>query len=151
MGGHEPACIVNKEGDTLDKLPVYPILKLTVYLSFLFLSLSEHKVVFLMGSKGESCSGMVGIAKGNETYWLSGSNETWNEDSANAVCRQMLCGEAKSFKSSLSTDMRKDVWKESYSCSSNSKSLFACNKTTQPSDHYNTIATVNCSGNVRRC
>ncbi|KAI3357098.1 hypothetical protein L3Q82_015566 [Scortum barcoo] len=110
---------------------------------------SEHKVLFLEEVRGESCSGTVGIEKGNKIYWLSGSTETWNQESANAVCQQMLCGKAKSFGSTPSADEMKDIWQESYNCLPNSTSLFACEKNTpQPPDHINTTATVKCTGRI---
>ncbi|XP_037629892.1 scavenger receptor cysteine-rich type 1 protein M130 [Sebastes umbrosus] len=110
----------------------------------------EHKVVILKG--GDSCSGRVGIKHGKNTKWLSGSNETWNQQSANTVCQQMHCGNALSFNSESSADIQKDVWAESYKCSSDTKSLFDCKKnnltTKLPSDHGNTSATVKCSGKL---
>ncbi|XP_070694977.1 scavenger receptor cysteine-rich type 1 protein M130 [Pempheris klunzingeri] len=108
----------------------------------------EHKVVFLENA----CSGKVGIEQGDKTYWLSGSIETWNQKSADAVCQQMECGKADSFDtvSNSSIDTTTAVWDESYNCFSNAKSLFDCTKTTKPSDHNRTIATVTCSGNPRQ-
>ncbi|TDH11092.1 hypothetical protein EPR50_G00080460 [Perca flavescens] len=106
----------------------------------------EHKVVFL---KGDSpCSGMVGIEHGTKTYWLSGSNETWDQNSADTVCRQMHCGSTLNHTSIPSADLMKDVWNVSYSCSSNSTSLLDCENTTLPSNHSDTIATVACSGKL---
>lgn len=141
---------MKEERETLDKFsPSPPAIDLHlqfIYLPF-FLSLSEHKVVFLNGS----CSGMVGIERGRKTYWVSGSKNTWNQESANTVCRQMHCGEASAFNATPSGDMMKDVSKHAYSCSSNTTSLFKCGKTTPPSDHKDTIATVTCSGNVKEC
>ncbi|XP_068588843.1 scavenger receptor cysteine-rich type 1 protein M160 [Cebidichthys violaceus] len=105
----------------------------------------EHKVVFL----SESCSGMVGIEQGNKIYWLSGSNTTWNQESANTVCQQMNCGNALLNTTIANADMMKSIWNESYSCSSNKESLFDCEKIkTPPSDYAHTIATVTCSGNI---
>ncbi|KAK9515764.1 hypothetical protein VZT92_026382 [Zoarces viviparus] len=105
----------------------------------------EHKVVFLNGS----CSGMVGIAQGDKIDWLSGSNTTWNQTSANTVCQQMHCGNASRVYSISNANMTKSIWNKSYRCSSNSKSLFNCEKIeTLPSDHNDTIATVTCSGNI---
>lgn len=123
-----------------------------LYYVFLFLlvSLSEHKVVFLKGD--DSCSGTVGIEHGDHTYWLSGSNGTWDQDTANAVCQQKHCGKASAFSASvLDNDTKIDVWDKSYNCSSDTKSLFECDTQTQSSDHNDTIATVNCSGNIRQC
>ncbi|KAM6928556.1 scavenger receptor cysteine-rich type 1 protein M130-like [Lycodopsis pacificus] len=51
----------------------------------------EHKMVFL----AESCSGMVGIAQGDQISWLSGSNTTWNKESANTVCQLMQFEKSK--------------------------------------------------------
>ncbi|XP_047187233.1 scavenger receptor cysteine-rich type 1 protein M160 isoform X3 [Scophthalmus maximus] len=107
----------------------------------------EHKVVFLKGD--DSCSGTVGIEHGDHTYWLSGSNGTWDQDTANAVCQQKHCGKASAFSASvLDNDTKIDVWDKSYNCSSDTKSLFECDTQTQSSDHNDTIATVNCSGKV---
>ncbi|XP_035513024.1 scavenger receptor cysteine-rich type 1 protein M130 [Morone saxatilis] len=105
-----------------------------------------HKVVFL----NDTCSGMVGIQHGNKTYWLSGSKNTWNQESANTVCEQMQCGKASKYENFPSADMKKDVWHESFNCSSNTKSLFDCKKTKKklPSDHNDTIAYVKCSGAI---
>lgn len=58
----------------------------------------------------------------------------------------MHCGNASSFNSESSADIQKDVWAESYNCSSDTKSLFDCEKNNLTT--RNTIATVNCSGNV---
>ncbi|XP_031732388.1 scavenger receptor cysteine-rich type 1 protein M160 [Anarrhichthys ocellatus] len=105
----------------------------------------EHKMVFLK----ESCSGMVGIEQGDKIYWLSGSNTTWNQESANTVCQQMHCGNASVVTSISSDNLAISIWKESYSCSSNNESLFNCKKIeTLPSDHADTIATVTCSGKI---
>ncbi|XP_063321491.1 scavenger receptor cysteine-rich type 1 protein M160 [Pelmatolapia mariae] len=104
-----------------------------------------HKVVFLSGT----CSGHVGIEHGREIYWLSGSNETWNNVSADTVCQQMHCGNAASFSFNSRADMINKVWKDSFSCSSRKKSLFECNQTTPlPPDHHNSTAYVKCSGNI---
>ncbi|XP_019205450.1 scavenger receptor cysteine-rich type 1 protein M160 [Oreochromis niloticus] len=104
-----------------------------------------HKVVFLSGT----CSGHVGIEHGREIYWLSGSKETWNQESADSVCQQMHCGNAASFSFRSRADMINKVWKDSFSCSSRKKSLFECNQTTPlPPDHQTSTAYVKCSGNI---
>ncbi|CAI5646636.1 unnamed protein product [Oreochromis niloticus] len=104
-----------------------------------------HKVVFLSGT----CSGHVGIEHGREIYWLSGSKETWNQESADTVCQQMHCGNAASFSFHSRADMINKVWKDSFSCSSRKKSLFECNQTTPlPPDHQTSTAYVKCSGNI---
>ncbi|XP_070765856.1 scavenger receptor cysteine-rich type 1 protein M130 [Enoplosus armatus] len=107
----------------------------------------KHKVVFLKGNS--SCSGMVGIEHDNKNYWLSGSKETWDRDSANTVCRQMQCGEASLLDSVPSADMIQDVWRTSYNCSSNTTSLFDCEKNTLLSGNNGTIASVTCSGKIQ--
>ncbi|KAL3974052.1 sacsin [Sarotherodon galilaeus] len=104
-----------------------------------------HKVVFLSGT----CSGHVGIEHGREIYWLSGSNETWNQESADTVCQQMHCGNAASFSFHSRADMINKVWKDSFSCSSRKKSLSECSQTTLlPPDHQTSTAYVKCSGNI---
>uniref|UniRef100_A0A3Q1HC17 SRCR domain-containing protein n=1 Tax=Anabas testudineus TaxID=64144 RepID=A0A3Q1HC17_ANATE len=103
----------------------------------------EHMLVFLEGTT--SCSGMVGIEHGNKTYWLSGSNETWNNETANLVCQQKHCGNVVSFNVTRAKESQ-DV--TSLNCSSTSKSLFDCERDTVPSGYNNTIATVTCSGNI---
>lgn len=114
----------------------------------IFLSFTEHKVVFLKGNK--PCSGMVGIEQDTKTYWLSGSNWTWNVESANTVCQQMHCGNASNHMHINNTNEGKSIWKDSYSCSSNTKSLFDCQKTQNlSSDHEDTIAYVTCSGSKK--
>ncbi|KAM6981915.1 scavenger receptor cysteine-rich type 1 protein M130 [Tautogolabrus adspersus] len=107
----------------------------------------KHKVVFLDGVN--SCSGMVGIEQGNETFWLSGSSETWTQEQADTVCRQMHCNKAFNFSFTSNADMKKRVWNESYSCSSNPTSLFECKNTAKPLNHSDTIATVICKGNIK--
>ncbi|XP_029291818.1 scavenger receptor cysteine-rich type 1 protein M160 [Cottoperca gobio] len=104
----------------------------------------DHKVVFLKGS----CSGEVAIEHRNKTFWLSGSKETWNQKTANIVCRQMRCGKASHFTTS-NTSMMEDVWNESYRCSPNTTSLFDCETTTRPSDHNASVAIVECSGKIK--
>uniref|UniRef100_A0A669CFX8 SRCR domain-containing protein n=1 Tax=Oreochromis niloticus TaxID=8128 RepID=A0A669CFX8_ORENI len=105
-----------------------------------------HKVVFLSGT----CSGHVGIEHGREIYWLSGSKETWNQESADTVCQQMHCGNAASFSFHSRADMINKVWKDSFSCSSRKKSLSECSQTTLlPPDHQTSTAHVKCSGNVK--
>ncbi|XP_045911254.1 scavenger receptor cysteine-rich type 1 protein M130 isoform X2 [Micropterus dolomieu] len=106
----------------------------------------DHKVVFLSGEK--ACSGIVGIEHGTKTHWLSGSNETWNQYSANAVCQQMHCGKATQYNFIDSKMFNEGVWKESYSCLPNTKSLFECENRTLPSNHSDTIASVTCSGKI---
>ncbi|XP_075332264.1 scavenger receptor cysteine-rich type 1 protein M130 [Odontesthes bonariensis] len=102
----------------------------------------KHKVVFLDGF----CSGPVGIERNGTTYWLSGSNKTWNNESANTVCQQMHCGNVLNYNNVNNTDGKKKIWKESYECSSTTKSLFDCKKIPRPSNH--TVAHVTCSGKV---
>lgn len=92
-----------------------------------------------------SCSGKVGIEYGDKTYWLSGSNSTWNWNSANAVCRQLHCGEAIDFSSIPSTESMNDVWKKSYHCTPDATSLFNCSN--RMADHCNSTAHVTCNGN----
>lgn len=101
-----------------------------------------HKMVFLE----EQCSGQVGIDNGTGIFWLSGYNKTWNKESADAVCRQMHCGVSSSH-GYISKNKGKEVWIESYKCSSNAKSLFECDK--EANNQNDTIATVNCSGNIK--
>ncbi|XP_053173316.1 antigen WC1.1 [Scomber japonicus] len=105
----------------------------------------EHKVAFLEGKK--SCSGKVRIEKGDVISWVSGSNETWNNDTANTVCRQMHCGEAQSFNHTPPSNKNKRLI-ESYKCSSNTTSLFDCETSPLSSDSNATIATVTCSGKI---
>nr|XP_020473602.1 antigen WC1.1-like [Monopterus albus] len=106
----------------------------------------EHKVIFL---KGENpCSGLVGVEHGSKIYWLSGSNKTWNQQSANIVCQQMHCGKATSLTSVPKADMEKVVWDKFYNCSPNTKSLFDCEAKTASPDHNYTIASVTCSGTI---
>ncbi|XP_028265910.1 scavenger receptor cysteine-rich type 1 protein M160 [Parambassis ranga] len=102
----------------------------------------EHKVVFLNGS----CSGIVGIEEGGETYWLSGSNETWNKNTADTVCQQMHCGEAKNHTFIPSGGMM--VWDKSYNCSSSGNDLFECDNATLPFDYNTTIAHVICTEKI---
>ncbi|XP_017266705.1 scavenger receptor cysteine-rich type 1 protein M130 [Kryptolebias marmoratus] len=104
----------------------------------------EHKIVFLGGN--EACSGDVGIEQGEQTFWLSGSNETWNQVAADTVCQQLHCGKAKTFQLK-SYNGTTPVWNKTYSCSSNDKSLFECNTTPLP-DSNQTIAHVTCTGNI---
>ncbi|XP_040009026.1 antigen WC1.1 [Xiphias gladius] len=106
----------------------------------------EHRVVFLAG--GEACSGMVGIEHGNNTYWLSGSDTTWNNESAGAVCRQMNCGGVFNYTSST-RNTHMETWDKAYNCSSDSKSLFECEIKTRSSVDNDTIATVFCSGKIK--
>ncbi|XP_056155908.1 antigen WC1.1 [Lampris incognitus] len=103
-----------------------------------------HKVVFLKGAR--SCSGMVGIEHGEKDYWLSGSNENWNQNAADAVCRQMHCGKCTNFTSvnlTKETEMGEGIWGESYNCSSAETSLFNCPNDGTSSNH--SIASVTCS------
>lgn len=99
----------------------------------------EHKDVFLSGN--DSCTGIVGIEHGTKTYWLSGSRNTWNNETANAVCQQMNCGRAINFSSFSIDSMKNDVYNVSYNCF-NITSLL---NTTLPTNHR-TVATVTCSG-----
>lgn len=110
-----------------------------------------HEVVFLDGE--DSCSGRVGIEKSNKNYWLSGSNSTWNQESADAVCRQMHCGSASNYSlvPVQSTEEKNSFWNKSYRCAPNTTSLFKCEKESSlPADHKNETATVNCSGKIRK-
>ena len=98
----------------------------------------------------DSCSGKVGIKTRQQTYWLSGSNATWNQETANTVCREMHCGEALNFTNTQPGPEEK-VWGKFYNCSRNERSLFDCGETQNPKDLNFTIATVKCSGNVTLC
>lgn len=80
---------------------------------------------------------------------LSGSKKTWNQQSADTVCKQIHCGVATSFNSSASNGDA--VWDQSYNCSSNTTSLYKCESVTLAPDHKDVVATVTCSGIVRKC
>ncbi|XP_043977257.1 scavenger receptor cysteine-rich type 1 protein M130 isoform X1 [Gambusia affinis] len=105
---------------------------------------NENKLLFLDGP--QSCSGDVTIEYNKELYWLSGSNETWNKELANKVCQQMHCGNASSFSQRGSED-RNRMWNESFSCSSDQKSIFDCNRK-QINSNSSTIAHVECEGKI---
>lgn len=120
---------------------------LIIFVSLL-LFLLEQKYVFLNGN--HSCSGIVGIEQGAKTYWLSGSGETWDKQSADTVCQQANCGIARNFSTIPSRRMRKDISNVTYKCYTNTTSLFQCENTGRPSDHRNTLATVTCTGKVTK-
>ncbi|KAG7472684.1 hypothetical protein MATL_G00111660 [Megalops atlanticus] len=100
-----------------------------------------HKALFLEGSS--PCSGAVGIETGGTMYWLAGSRETWQQDTATVVCRQMQCGSALSF--SAVSRKKHDRWHTAYNCTSNETSLFDCS---QSPVNVSEVAFVNCSGTV---
>uniref|UniRef100_A0A4W5QI59 SRCR domain-containing protein n=1 Tax=Hucho hucho TaxID=62062 RepID=A0A4W5QI59_9TELE len=106
------------------------------------LTCQEHAVVFLMGN----CSGKVGIEQARKSYWLSGSNATFDRQTATVVCQQMDCGDATSFNFE-STSGTTDLWKYSYNCLERKKSLFDCERSERLSNH--SIASVICSGSKR--
>ncbi|XP_029013231.1 scavenger receptor cysteine-rich type 1 protein M130 isoform X2 [Betta splendens] len=106
----------------------------------------DHKVVILEGSA--SCSGLVGIEHASRTYWLSGSNTTWNAATAELVCQQRHCGGVTQFGVISNSDMRRDVWNKSVTCSVNHTSLFECDENEAAPDHNETIANVTCSGHI---
>lgn len=99
---------------------------------------------------GDSCSGKVGIKNLQQKYWLSGSNVTWNKETANTVCQEMHCGGVLNVNNTLPRREEK-VWDKFYNCSRNETSLFNCGETQNPKDLNFTIATVKCSGNVTLC
>uniref|UniRef100_A0A4W6FY21 SRCR domain-containing protein n=1 Tax=Lates calcarifer TaxID=8187 RepID=A0A4W6FY21_LATCA len=103
----------------------------------------DHKVIFLEGNN--SCSGKVVIEHGDTSYWLSGSNNTWNSVSGKIVCQQIHCGNFVNF-STVPAEKERSIWSESYYCSDpTTRSLFECkNESSNASDR---IATVTCSGN----
>ncbi|XP_034001175.1 scavenger receptor cysteine-rich type 1 protein M160 [Trematomus bernacchii] len=101
-----------------------------------------HKMIIL---EEDSCSGKVGIKTLQQTYWLSGSNATWNQETANTVCRETHCGEALNVTNTQPGPEEK-VWDKLYNCSHNETSLFDCGETQNPKDLNFTIATVKCSG-----
>ncbi|XP_023196450.1 scavenger receptor cysteine-rich type 1 protein M130-like isoform X1 [Xiphophorus maculatus] len=105
---------------------------------------NENKLLFLDGP--QSCSGYVAIEYKENLYWLSGSNETWNKELANKVCQQMHCGNASSFSPRFSEDKNR-MWGESFSCSSDHKSIFDCNKK-QINSNNSAIAHVKCEGKI---
>ncbi|XP_040910475.1 scavenger receptor cysteine-rich type 1 protein M160 isoform X2 [Toxotes jaculatrix] len=106
---------------------------------------SKNKLLFLDGEN--PCSGKVGIEQGGKTFWLSGSNKTWNQEAANSVCQQKHCGIASNFSAINSTGEK--VWNESYNCSPNTTPLFECKTTTNPPDDKTSIAEVTCSGTIK--
>ncbi|KAI4824269.1 hypothetical protein KUCAC02_012792, partial [Chaenocephalus aceratus] len=101
-----------------------------------------HAMIFL---DGHSCSGKVGIKNLQQKYWLSGSNVTWNKETANTVCQEMHCGGVLNVNNTLPRREEK-VWDKFYNCSRNETSLFNCGETQNPKDLNFTIATVKCSG-----
>ncbi|XP_041712992.1 antigen WC1.1 isoform X1 [Coregonus clupeaformis] len=106
----------------------------------------ERWVVFLMGDS--ACSGKVGIERAGKSYWLSGSNDTWDRQTATVVCQQMDCGNATSINfestSVVNASGTTDLWKYSYKCLPTNKSLFGCERSERLSNH--SIASVVCSG-----
>lgn len=108
----------------------------------IYYPLLDYTMVSLSGK--DSCAGHVRIRHGDKTYRLSGSNSTWNWDSANAVCRQLHCGNASKYSSSPST--KNDVWRISYNCTSDKHSLFHCDNVTLAADHGSSTAHVTCTG-----
>ena len=117
-----------------------------LYFLLFFCFSSEHKMVFL----DKQCNGEVGIEKGENTFWLSGHNKTWTKEAADAVCRQMHCGEYASHDSNPRGGRSEGVWPKSYNCSSNATSLFECDEEAHTGHiQHDTIATVKCKGNVR--
>ncbi|XP_055788854.1 antigen WC1.1 [Salvelinus fontinalis] len=103
----------------------------------------EHAVVFLMGD----CSGKVGIEQAGKTYWLSGSNATFDHQTAMVVCQQMDCGNATSFTFE-STSGTTDLWKYSYNCLEREESLFDCEQSERLSNHSIVVSVV-CSGSKK--
>ncbi|MEQ2236246.1 hypothetical protein ILYODFUR_010597 [Ilyodon furcidens] len=106
----------------------------------------KHTVIFLEESK--PCSGTVGIEYRNKTRWLSGSNQTWNQNVANMICQELHCGNASKF-SSKPLKNQTSLLVESRTCSSSNKSLLQCDITEpQESDNNQTLAYVDCEGNI---
>ncbi|XP_029910679.1 scavenger receptor cysteine-rich type 1 protein M160 [Myripristis murdjan] len=101
----------------------------------------NHKVLFLRGSR--SCSGTVGIEKGDISYWLSGSNKTWTREMADMVCRQMHCGTATDVTSISHNDNTENLGIKTYQCNSTHENLFDCVENEGPSN--DSIAHVTCS------
>ncbi|XP_029579848.1 scavenger receptor cysteine-rich type 1 protein M130 [Salmo trutta] len=99
----------------------------------------EHAVVFVMGD----CSGKVGIEQAGKNYWLSGSNATFDRQTAMVVCQQLDCGDATSFTFE-STSGTTDLWKYTYNCLERKNSLFDCEQSERLSNH-STVSVV-CSG-----
>lgn len=96
----------------------------------------------------ESCTGEVRIGHGDENYWLSGSSSTWNWDSANAVCRQLHCGQASNYSSIQKNS--NNAWMKSYNCTSTATSLFSCDNLMPAADHGERSAHVTCTGENTR-
>ncbi|XP_029363298.1 antigen WC1.1 isoform X1 [Echeneis naucrates] len=102
----------------------------------------KHKMVFLDGNT--SCSGMVKIMYNSSTHWLSGSNETWNQELANTVCQQVHCGNA----THVSTVIPTAEMTLSDNCALSHGSQFECDLTPETPDENVTIAYVVCTGSV---
>ncbi|KAF3860011.1 hypothetical protein F7725_000266, partial [Dissostichus mawsoni] len=106
-----------------------------------------HAMIFL---EGDYCSGKVGIKtlqqqqQQQQTYWLSGSNSTWNQETANIVCQEMHCGGVLNVTNTQPV-LEEKVWDKFYNCSPKETSLFDCGETQNPKDNA-TIAIVKCSG-----
>ncbi|KAM9751940.1 scavenger receptor cysteine-rich type 1 protein M160 [Menidia menidia] len=120
-------CFANQDKQQRDETP-------------LGLICQEHKVLFLNGS----CSGAVGVEQGSATYWLSGSNRTWNRDSAEAVCRWARCGGANGFSSEPNAD-GKQIWETRQNCSS---PLECGGRMEPPANGSQSVAHVTCSGEI---
>ncbi|KAK5621494.1 hypothetical protein CRENBAI_003996 [Crenichthys baileyi] len=105
----------------------------------------NHKVIFLEESK--PCSGTVGIEYRDKTHWLSGSNQTWNQNVANMICQELHCGNASNF-SSKPFKKQTSFLVESRNCSSSNKYLLQCDTEHQEPDNNQTLAYVDCEGSI---
>ncbi|XP_062316545.1 scavenger receptor cysteine-rich domain-containing protein SCART1 [Osmerus eperlanus] len=112
------------------------------------LTCKDHALLYLSGGSG--CSGVVQVQNDGHTYFLSGSNSTWHQDSAHVVCRHLRCGASVSFTTINASDVS-DVSHQrmrSYNCSSREDSLFDCPMTEGQTEGANQseVAVVRCSG-----
>lgn len=89
-----------------------------------------------------ACKGEVSIYSKDTRSVVSSQN--WTKTEGERLCQDLNCGNFKSHKS-LPSDASENVWRKSFKCSSDAKSIWECEQDAAPSELNNKLY-IECGG-----